>query len=87
MPKKTRREKQTAHERRLQHLLRFKERPTTIVVTEQKSSTKQVDASISPYFKSEFRKSLLLIGIIIALEIILYYGTINNYFSFGMKLR
>jgi len=34
------------------------------------------------YFLKDLKKSLLLIGLVIALEIIVYFGTINNYFNF-----
>ncbi len=38
------------------------------------------DLSLKIFFKQDLRKSLILIGLIIALEIIIYFGTINNYF-------
>ena len=32
------------------------------------------------YFKHDFRKSLIIVSIIIALEIVIYFGTIIKYF-------
>jgi hypothetical protein len=34
------------------------------------------------YFISDFKKSIMVIALIVALEIIMYFGTMNKYFSF-----
>lgn len=39
------------------------------------------------YFRIDITKSLIIIGAIIALEIALYYGTMNNHLSLNLKLR
>ncbi len=47
---------------------------------EEKYPTSQEDTTLKTYFIKDLRKSLLLIAFIIALEIIIYFGTINHYF-------
>ncbi len=47
-----------------------------------KSPLTQEERMISNFFISDFRKSIMLITFIIALEIAVYFGTINNYFKF-----
>ncbi len=41
------------------------------------------DSQTAVYFKKDFRKSLILIAAVIALEISLYFASINNYFKLG----
>lgn len=48
---------------------------------EEKYTINKEDATLKTFFIKDLKKSLLLIGLIIALEIIIYFGTINNYFK------
>lgn len=94
MPKKTRREKVLAKERRLKVLQKTQmhvsensipahERMTVeSKVAEKVSPSYKVDDRTRTYFISDFKRSLFYISIIIALEIVVYFGTINNYFKF-----
>ncbi len=41
----------------------------------------------SYFFRVDITKSLIIIALIIALEIALYYGTMNNHLSLNLKLR
>jgi hypothetical protein len=99
MPKKTRREKLLSAERKKLKLLQQYEQalntlniPTSKKTAEATTSTAKKQQEIQldekdldekKFFLQDFRKSLMLIALIIALEIIVYFGTINNYFSFG----
>ena len=57
--------------------------PTSVLAPKlAKSPLTQEETLMSKFFISDFRKSIMLIGIIIALEIAVYFGTINNYFKF-----
>ena len=87
MPKRTRREKVLAKERRLKLL-----QETRVYVSESTPikqiavvETKKVDETsrsstsddkVHTYFISDFKRSLFFISIIIALEIAVYFGTI-----------
>lgn len=86
MPKKTRREKILAKERKLK-VLQSLLAPTRIMSPDQEkaSSSQDVRTSTSEndqnrtfknYFIADLKKSLFYIGIIIALEIAMYFGTI-----------
>lgn len=48
---------------------------------EEKSTVNKEETALKTFFIKDLKKSLLLIGLIIALEIIIYFGTINNYFK------
>ncbi len=81
MPKKTRRQKALAKQRKIDFLLRKTspsepepqaEMTVTTVKTDQVSST-------VTYFASDLRRSLLYVSLIITLEIIVYFATINRY--------
>jgi hypothetical protein len=90
MSKKTKRQKVIAAYRNKLRLLQ-KDQQSEIVTQQEKPLEKQtlndlpkpnVSADLMlyrTYFLNDFRKSILFIGIILALEIVLYYGTINNY--------
>ncbi len=93
MPKKTRRAKILAKERRLRLLQNTPSPALTQVKTKQEEpeANRSLPTPTAPnsvydetrgYFISDFKKSLLYIGIVIALEIVVYFGTINNYFKF-----
>ncbi len=41
------------------------------------------DFQTAVYFKKDFKKSLILIAAVIALEISLYFASINNYLKLG----
>lgn len=85
MPKKTREEKIRAAQRRFKII--YKEVPYKSAgekkVSEQVFSTpapvsKQEDTRLI-YFRQDLTKSLTIIGGIIALEILLYFASINHY--------
>ena len=96
MPKKTKRAKRLAQEHKKALLLQkftieepvlrpqksesapVQIRKTTPVI----SLSSQGDVDMRSFFVSDFLKSLVLIVGIIALEIAVYFGTINNYFKF-----
>ncbi len=94
MPQKTKKEKIIAeYRRRLQILQEHrvtvqKSEPTTLssqskpVLPEMAMQPKD-DSLIVSYFKNDFKKSLYLIAAVIALEILLYFASINNYFKLG----
>ena len=44
------------------------------------------DTVLHAYFRADITKSLIIILAIIALEFVLYYGTMNNHLSLIMKL-
>lgn len=68
MPQKTRREKQAAAARRQRH---NPDSPTL--------RTQTTDLKI--HFLKDLRKSLFLVASIIALEIAVYFGTMNSYLA------
>ena len=87
MPKKTRREKVLAKERRLKLLQKnqvYISEPTPVKqIAQTESPTADKTPRPSPtqdkvrtYFMVDFKKSLFFISIIIALEIAVYFGTI-----------
>ncbi len=96
MPKKTKQEKILARERRfklLRELQVVEVTPSRIEKNIQKPQPPQdstapigiereEDKSARQYFVSDFKKSLMYVGVIIALEIAVYFGTISNYFKF-----
>lgn len=94
MPHKTKKEKIIAEYRRRLQLLQ-KSQPTIskesasiaspqpFIEKKQKIVETEEDSLISSYFKKDFKKSLLLIAIIITLEISLYFATINNNLKLG----
>lgn len=88
MPKKTRRDKIVAQERKRLKLLAqvsiseitpVREPLPKIAKTTVVESLSQEDISVKNYFFGDLKKSFLLIGCIIALEIVIYFVTINNY--------
>ena len=46
-----------------------------------KESLSDQDFNIRNFFIHDFKKSIFIIALIIALEIVLYFGTINKYFN------
>lgn len=87
MPKKTRKEKILSAERKKTRLLQQISQPITPVVISsspkiQKPVLDETETGMKTFFIKDLKKSLLLVGLIIALEIIIYFGTINNYFRF-----
>lgn len=90
MSKKTKRQKVIAAYRNKLRLLQKDQQSQIITQREKPLEKKAVNTVQKPniaaelmfyrtYFIQDFRKSILLIGIILTLEIALYYGTINNY--------
>lgn len=51
------------------------------IIIEEKPIINKEETALKTFFIKDLKKSLLLIGLIIALEIIIYFGTINNYFK------
>jgi len=92
MPKKTRKQKIISEKRReefLLHQLTKTNTPVSTVKIEEKDKKEiqsyekiasSQDKGIREYFISDFRKSIFIISLIIALEIVMYFGTINRYF-------
>lgn len=54
-----------------------------VLKIQEKNSFGEKDEAEKKFFIQDLRKSLLLIIFIIALEIIIYFGTINNYLRLG----
>lgn len=78
MPKKTKKQKLRALERRR---VEFKSTPTitqTPMTFERPNMTKPAEQKTVSYFFSDLKKSLFFIAIIIALEIILYFVRIKR---------
>lgn len=91
MPKKTKREKIISqYRKRLKLLELLQETPKQIptdqepekIVVEIESARPDNDLQLRKFFVSDLKKSLSFVAAIIALEIIIYFGTINKYFSF-----
>jgi hypothetical protein len=93
MPQKTRKEKVAAQERKryqytiLESVPKKSDSVTTTLPTEKQKisepvkhlvSLNQEDESIKKYFLQDFKKSLLLIVAVLALEIFLYFARINH---------
>lgn len=91
MPKKTRREKMLSAYRKKLKLLEQLNAPVVVEqavrpekipevkISREKYESNDDEKLIKNFFISDLKKSIFLIGIIIALEIIIYFGTINNY--------
>lgn len=87
MPKKTKKQKIEAELRRKKFLLN---QSKSVEITENKvkkvelkhdvqhdtTTSEAIGDNNLSYFKHDFRKSLIIITIIIALEIVIYFGTI-----------
>lgn len=75
MPKKTRKEKLQSLERKQ----RYSGAPQNEIRQESKTvvseSQKEEDAHVRKYFIQDFRKSLTLVGLIIAVELAFYYAS------------
>ncbi len=98
MPKKTREEKIHSQQRKEETLLKMFVSPTLPKEREQPETEQKITITPSVpkevrsddseehhlhmYFLKDLRKSLFLIAGIIALEIAVYFGTINHYFTF-----
>lgn len=97
MPKKTKHEKILAKERRLKLLQKLYSSETSAqtvhvkkqsislshaTVTKSLSQEREDDLKARRYFLSDFKRSLAFITFVIALEIAVYFGTINNYLKF-----
>jgi len=80
MPKKTRRQKVLSKERRIKFLLKQTPQQDEILKEKVVGTTKidPVTSDVS-YFTSDLKRSLFFIAIVITLEIIVYFGTINRY--------
>lgn len=95
MPKRTRQDKEEAAARRKMKLLQGLVIHSQAPQTHTKAVTPKV-AKTSPdteivldehrnlrsYFKADLLKSLFLIALIIALEIVIYFASINKYLKF-----
>lgn len=95
MPKRTRQDKEAAAARRKIRLLRelsiHDQTPQTrpkIITSKVTKNTQVVERaldgheSLRSYFKADLRKSLFLIALIIALEFVIYFASINKYLKF-----
>ena len=93
MPKKTKKQKILSQKRReaflLQQITKI-DAPVQAVKIEREKNIRagdvieipsHQDKGIKEYFISDFKKSVFIISLIIALEIVLYFGTINRYFN------
>ncbi len=87
MPKKTKKQKINAELRRKNFLLNQVKKVENLEYQLKKTPTKyadQQDTTIKvkdntedvSYFNHDFKKSLIIVAIIIALEIVIYFGTI-----------
>ena len=91
MPKKTKKEKIIAAYRNKLRIL-YSTQPVITEKTPNATAPEQSgkedfilseqDKTTTTFFMGDFKKSILLILGIIALEIILYFATINNYLKF-----
>ena len=90
MPKKTKKQKIIAAYRKKIMKLKTVTQPTTTTVTPVKIKTKtdtsfpneneiKISSPTTAFFMADFRKSIFLSFMIIALEIIFYYARIYNY--------
>jgi hypothetical protein len=91
MSKKTKKQKIQAQLRQKAFLLNLEKNNNNASEIQKKPKKKvsvqadtpaKIDTAnqISTYFKKDFTKSLIIISVIIALEIVIYFGTINKYF-------
>ncbi len=82
MPKKTRRQKALSEERREKFLLEqaFREPRNSTPEAVETIKTDYPTSDVS-YFTSDLKRSLIIVLIVITLEIIVYFGTINRYFG------
>ncbi len=87
MPKKTKKQKINAELRRKNFLLNqvkkvenleYQLKKTPIKYVDQQDTTIKVKDNTEDvsYFNHDFKKSLIIVAIIIALEIVIYFGTI-----------
>ncbi|MBI2051453.1 hypothetical protein HYT33_01695 [Candidatus Roizmanbacteria bacterium] len=84
MPKKTRKQKIVSGERRKLLLLSQMETVEIPRPSRQEVPSKhppEEDLKLKNYFLLDLKKSVVFILIVVALEIAVYYGTINNYFG------
>lgn len=95
MPKKTKKEKIIAEYRRKLKFIQNQKitispviEPSAVkkqeeihpkIITHTKPAHTEEDSLITSHFKSDFKKSLILIVFIIGLEIFLYFATIKQY--------
>ncbi|MEX1052362.1 MAG: hypothetical protein WEC80_00770 [Patescibacteria group bacterium] len=91
MPKKTKKQKIQAQLRKKDFILnqakkeknlskiQLKAKHKKLVLPDTVVNTKQ-EHSATTYFKKDLVKSLIIVIIIIAIEIVLYFGRINEYF-------
>ncbi|MBP6044562.1 MAG: hypothetical protein WAT72_02645 [Microgenomates group bacterium] len=56
------------------------------IKTSYQDGPSQEDVILHAYFRKDITKSLIIILAIIALEFVLYYGTMNNHPSLILKL-
>lgn len=94
MPKKTRKKKILAQQRKVSLNITSINKPIRENITSQNSpevhkisTPSKADTLSQMYFVEDLKKSLRLIGIIIALEIMIYFGTMNNYLSLIFKFK
>ncbi|MFH1826878.1 MAG: hypothetical protein ABH812_00385 [bacterium] len=92
MPKKTKKQKIKAELRRKEFLLKQEKIQKTAYIpaktniseisTQPSVTTDSKESNlIKDYFKQDLKKSLIIILAIIALEIVIYFGTIIKYFK------
>ena len=86
MPKKTRREKILAQQRKRAHIVpQFSEKviektsPIIPIAPTQTITLREEDVFLKTHFMLDLKKSSILIAIVITLEIVIYFGTMNNY--------
>lgn len=81
MPKKTRRQKALSQKRRIEFLLKQKDLQPSQEMRDEIVETVKTDYVTYDfsYFVSDLKRSLLFIAIVITLEIVVYFGTINRY--------
>ena len=91
MPKKTKKQKISAELRRKTFLINqikkaknhenlLKKAPSYDKGQQDMTTKVNISTGNLNYFKHDFRKSLIIVAIIIALEIVIYFGTIIKYF-------
>ena len=96
MPKKTKKQKMAALQRRQVQIAQvYKPVEVTVQTSDNKEVTQKItqkhspidqeDISVRNYFIKDLRKSLFLIGCIIVIEFFFYSATIGNYLSKYLK--
>ncbi len=87
MPQKTKREKIVSEQRKRAKLLELLgdqkiDQTSEKNISPIESGRPDSNLVLKKHFSSDLLKSLVLVFVIIALEIVIYFGTINKYFDF-----